>query len=44
MLSEAHKLSDESDGLVKRVVYTSDRLKTVESQFEQDQESLNEVS
>ncbi|XP_025424275.1 laminin subunit gamma-1 isoform X2 [Sipha flava] len=43
MLSEAHKLNDESDGLEKRVEYTAERLKTVESQFEQDQESINEA-
>lgn len=44
MVAEAHKLNDESDGLEKRVGYTSERLKTVESQFEQDQESINEVN
>jgi len=44
MLSEVHKLYDESDGLKKRVEHTAERLGEVEIQFGQDQESINEVN
>lgn len=43
MASEVHKLYDESDGLKKRVGFTADRLKAVETQFEEDQKSIDEV-
>lgn len=44
MESEVRKLSDESEGLAKRVEHTGDRLKTVEVQFENDQNNINDVS
>jgi len=43
MASDVHKLYDESDGLKKRVGFTADRLKTVETQFEEDQKSINDA-
>lgn len=42
--SEVRKLYDESDGLTRRVSNTEERLKTVENQFIQDQESITEVN
>lgn len=44
MAAVVHSLYDESDGLSKRVGNTGDRLNNVQVQFEQDQESINEVS
>jgi len=44
MASDVHKLYDESDGLKKRVGFTAERLKAVETQFEQDQKSITEVN
>ncbi|XP_050422694.1 laminin subunit gamma-1 isoform X2 [Adelges cooleyi] len=42
-VAEVRNLLDESDGLSKRVGHTGGRLREVESQFEQDQESINDA-
>lgn len=39
-----HKLFDESVGQIKRVEHTAERLKDAETQFEQDQKSIDEVN
>lgn len=44
MASEVHKLYDESDGLTKRVMNTEERLEKVETQFKEDQNSINDVN
>ncbi|VVC25129.1 Hypothetical protein CINCED_3A009745 [Cinara cedri] len=43
LVNEVTKLSDESNGLEKRIGFTAERLKTAETQFEQDQGSINEA-
>jgi len=44
LASEVHKLFDESVGQIKRVEHTAERLKDAETQFEQDQKSIDEVN
>lgn len=44
MATEVHKLFDESVGQIKRVEHTAERLKDAETQFEQDQKSIDEVN
>lgn len=44
MASEVHKLFDETVGQIKRVGNTAERLKDAETQFEQDQKSIDDVN
>lgn len=44
MATEVHKLFDESVGQIKRVENTAERLKDAETQFEQDQKSIDDVN
>lgn len=44
MATDVHKLYDESDGMKKRVENTAERLNNVETQFKEDQKSIDEVS
>jgi len=44
LATEVHKLFDESVGQIKRVEHTAERLKDAETQFEQDQKSIDEVN
>jgi len=44
LASEVHKLFDESVGQIKRVENTAERLKDAETQFEQDQKSIDDVN
>ncbi|CAI6348984.1 unnamed protein product [Macrosiphum euphorbiae] len=43
LASEVHKLFDESVGQIKRVEHTAERLKDAETQFEQDQKSIDDA-
>lgn len=44
MAADVHKMYDESDGMKKRAENTAERLNNVETQFKEDQKSIDEVN